>query len=207
MWQSPDCIIKMLKLYCESDFVNEIIIIDNDITKTISAEILNHNKIKIITNNRNLFVNPAWNWGVSQAITEKIIIANDDIIIESFDKLISKIDNCLKPNQIIGPCKSCYDNPTSEVHIESSNRRNNGWGVFMVLYKSSYVPIPTELLIWCGDNIQHSSNDSYKFKGIYIKTKMSTTINNKKLLPKAQSDFYKFDDYYDSEGNLINFNK
>lgn len=206
MWQSPDCIARMLKIYCNSEYVREVIVVDNDISKTIHGSILGHNKIRVITNNRNLYVNPAWNWGVSQSTTEKIIIANDDIVIKSFDRLISNIDEFLKPNQIIGPCKSCFNKSDSELYIERSNERNYGWGVFMVLYRESYTQIPNELLIWCGDNIQHSSNDSYKFKGINIQSKMSTTINNKKVLPMAQNDLYKFNDYYNDNGELINFN-
>lgn len=208
MWQSPDCIIKMLNLYCESDYVNEIIIIDNDRSKTINNDILNHSKVKIVTNNRNLYVNPAWNWGVSHSNTEKIIITNDDVVIESFDKLIEYVDLNLKPNQVIGPSKSCFNNPDSQLSLKSSNKKMNwGWGTFMIMFKESFKPIPGEFLIWRGDHIQYILNEPYTFNGVHIETKMSTTINSKKLTSKALKDKEVFLKYYTNDGKLRNFNE
>jgi len=55
--------------------INEIIIINNDPSYKIPTY-FKHNKIKILTQKENIFVNPAWNLGVSVAKNENIIIAN-----------------------------------------------------------------------------------------------------------------------------------
>jgi hypothetical protein len=44
--------------------------------------------------------------------------------------------------------------------------------------KKSYVPIPENVIIWYGDNIQHDNNIPYRFLGINIKTPMSATIHS-----------------------------
>ena len=207
MWRSPDYIIKMLKLYCKSQYVNEIIIIDNDTSKKIKNRILHDKKIRIITNNRNLYVNPSWNWGVSQTKTEKVIIANDDIFIRDFENLMDEIDNFLLPNMIIGSSESCFSKPTSKISIDKCNENMNwGWGTFMIMFKESYKYIPEELLIWHGDNIQFHSNDSYIFSGVHIKTNMSTTIKSIKAKTLAKEDNKLFYKYYDKTGTLVNFN-
>ena len=218
MWQSIEYLIKMLNIYCNSKYVNEVIIIDNDPNNVIGIKDNNTNKkIKIVTNNRNLFVNPSWNWGVDLCKTDKIIIANDDIVIEDFEKLIKHIDGFLKPRMVIGPSHTCFVkriNPLLKIvpfkknilpHI-FKNKNGWGWGTFMIMYKNSYKYIPAELLIWRGDIIQQNSNSAYEFSGVYIETKMSTTIKNKNLRNKAFEDKKIFLDYYDQKGNLKNFN-
>jgi len=208
MWRSPDYIIKMLGLYCKSQYVNEIIIIDNDVSKRIKNKILDHKKIRILSNNRNLYVNPSWNWGVSQSKSKKIIIANDDIFIKDFEFLINQVDDFLQPNMVVGSAKSCFSESTLKISIDKCNENMNwGWGTFIIMHKNSYVYVPKELLIWHGDDIQFNTNESYAFKGIHIETKMSTTILSMNARTLAREDTNKFKKYYDDKGNLINYNK
>lgn len=215
MWQSIGCLSKMVDIYSKSKHVKKIIIIDNDPSKALSFA--KNKKIKIVTNNRNLYVNPSWNWGVNLCKTSKIIIANDDIIMEDFEKLILFIDKYLIPGMIIGPHYTCFTNPSNilditenkEIDINGTNKSKEGWGwgTFMVLNKKSYKIIPAELLIWRGDVIQKNNNIAYDFHGVHIETKMSTTIKSKNLRDKGIEDKNTFLKYYDEKGNLINFNK
>ena len=75
MWES-DKIQMMLDVYEKNYLINEIIIINNNVSKTPNIEYF---KTKILTKNKNIYVNPAWNWGATTSISDNIIIANDDI--------------------------------------------------------------------------------------------------------------------------------
>ena len=54
------------------DVVSELIIINNDNTKTPKHPVLNHPKVRMLDFGQNIFVNPAWNIGV-QAAREDIV--------------------------------------------------------------------------------------------------------------------------------------
>ena len=74
------------------DLIGEIIIIDNS-TKGFDHK---SEKIKVIVPKKNLYVNPAWNLGVSEAKFNYVGILNDDLIFPKnffkkvYDFLISK---------------------------------------------------------------------------------------------------------------------
>ena len=77
MWCS-DLILQLLTNLESSHFVGEIILIDNDKSKR-PAHILNTDKIRIIEQEQNIYVNPAWNRGIELAKNECIALCNDDI--------------------------------------------------------------------------------------------------------------------------------
>ena len=62
MWVNVTLLEKMICIYNQSNYINEIIIIDNNPIDKIK---LDFKKVKILTKNKNIYVNPAWNWGVS----------------------------------------------------------------------------------------------------------------------------------------------
>ena len=72
---------KALDIYCNNPHVSKIIIIDNAPKAKPSWKILTHAKISIVSYSRNIFVNPAWNEGVSLATAKRIALVNDDITI------------------------------------------------------------------------------------------------------------------------------
>jgi hypothetical protein len=169
MWRS-DLIHEMLPIYDNSKFVGEIIIIDNDPTKT--PPLSHYNKIKYYTKGENIFVNPAWNWGVLLA-SYKIILANDDILIENIDAILSATLN--SPHDIIGVNIKDQDGITSINTIKRFPA--NSYGCFM--YIKNYMVIPEQLKIWYGDKLLFQHN---KLRGIYcgfgIEIQKSTTINS-----------------------------
>lgn len=184
MWKS-NYLHTMLEIYKNSQYIDEIIIIDNDTTNRYN--ILENEKLKILTKNKNIYVNPAWNWGVKESSNENIVIANDDILIntEQLNKLFDIIDPILRDKIVIGPHESSFNSINEFTEIKLDNSVKNftyGWGTFMILTKKSYVEIPESLLIAFGDNIQHSNNEPYKFIGVNIKTPMSTTLRSDSFL-------------------------
>lgn len=204
MWVNLTSLKKMISIYNESSFVNEIIIIDNNTKDKID---LNFKKVKTLTKNKNIYVNPAWNWGVSESKNEKIIIANDDILIENFEEIIIKIDDFLKEKIVIGLNSTCFNGKKEEVVIiKCEKKRPHGWGTFMAMNKKSYVFIPEYLKIWSGDDIQFYNNNAYMILGAYVKTEMSETIKKYNLtdMAKKDSEFYKTKCNLD--GSLKQFN-
>jgi hypothetical protein len=186
MWMSSH-LFKMLDFYEENELIQEVIIIDNapekgqPIPKQLS-------KLKLHTKGKNIYVNPAWNFGVSLAISDYIIIANDDILFnkKDFDELLNKSFEFLNENTIIGPSMYCFkQNPENYslryngLKIEKLNVGfTYGFGTFMIMKKNSYTIIPDDILIFHGDVIQHRTNDVFLFSGIEIDTPMSVTLKS-----------------------------
>jgi GT2 family glycosyltransferase len=179
MWYS-NYLKDMLTIYNRSNNIHEIILIDNNKHKRF--EYIESPKIKLLEQEQNIYVNPAWNLGVSMAESDNIIIINDDILIDENDleKLLIKVNETLKEKMVIGPHEYCFDNRclNHEVFIDNTIKKfTYGWGTFMIMKKESYVKIPEDILIFFGDNIQHNNNEPYRFNGVRINTPMSTTLN------------------------------
>lgn len=183
LWKS-DKIYEMLDIYEGCKYVDEVIIIDNDPSKNIK---ITHSKVKIISKGHNIFVNPAWNFGVATATHEHIIIANDDIIIKKLDKLLSKLQNT--NYDLVGVD---WDNTRTDdkINIVESDKLRYGFGCFMFVKKSKYIQLPYDLKIWRGDFLLHKHLKSGKFSGVYLETNMSETVNSFK--GKASEDTYLY---------------
>lgn len=199
MWVNLISFKKMISIYNESNFVDEIIIIDNNTKDKID---LNFKKVKILTKNENIYVNPAWNWGVSESKNEKIIIANDDILIENFEEMIIKIDDFLKEKIVIGLNSTCFNGKKEEIVIIECKKRPYGWGTFIAMNKKSYLVIPEYLKIWAGDDIQFYNNNAYMILGACVKTEMSETINKYNLTKIAKKDFQFYKTKCNLDGSL-----
>ena len=187
MWLS-DKLIPMLNLYEKSLYVKEVLIINNDITKT--PYLSSYTKVSIYTKGKNIYVNPAWNWGVSLA-NYNIILANDDIYIEKIDEVLELISEC--DFDIVGVN---INKQEGDMQIKALNHwPSNSYGCFM--YVRNYKHIPDELLIWYGDRILFKYN---KRKGrLYnsgIITNPSTTINSDSIFREVIG-----------RNDIINFNR
>ena len=179
MWLHP-YITVMSEIYDKNPYIDEIIIIDNNPNHRFS--LIESDKITYHTKGHNIYVNPAWNWGVSLASNENIILANDDIFIyeNQFNNLLSTISENLTDDMIIGPDPSSFNNTNflgNEIILHNHMQDlTYGYGTFMCLTKASYVPIPDDVLIWYGDNILHDNNNAFRFLGVNIITPMSVTV-------------------------------
>lgn len=173
MWKS-DKISIMLNVYEQSNFVKEVIIIDNNPANKIDLN--RYTKIRYYTKGENIFVNPAWNWGYSLS-NYNLILANDDIIIENFDSVMQLISNKSSSYDIIGVSliKDYYNNEMKIIPVRDFPEKS--YGCFM--YIKNYIYVPDQLKIWYGDLIQFNFA---KNRGILINsdlsTDKSTTINS-----------------------------
>ena len=171
MWKSPR-ITQLIADLCNCDEVGEVLIIDNDPTN--EQPFTNHSKIAIHLMIENTFVNPAWNYGVERAKYDNIAIINDDV---NFDADVFKIYDCsLQQIGIIGMASENYSlKKTHNIHLKLMKSRPYGWGCFMMLHKSKYVPIPDDLLIANGDDWLAKHATPFVLHGLAIQSEISTT--------------------------------
>lgn len=186
MWKySP--FLDFISYVVRNEVVSEVIIINNNATATPNHHILTHPKVKLFDPGRNIFVNPAWNFGIAVSAENKVCILNDDIIFDL--KLFYKVDDFL--NESIGSIGlnagivEMKQTPVTngEIIFEPyTNQMCYGFGNLMFIHKAHWRPIPQGLDVWYGDNYIF---DYYFFKGFqnYFISNMlhhhesSTTVN------------------------------
>ena len=154
MWKyKPLC--KFLEKLVDVELVEEIIIINNDSNNTPNENILNHEKIKLHNFSENIFVNPAWNYGVSQALNNKLAIINDDIEYDL--KVFEKVYPYVIPEN--GATGISYkDHTNMDITITATQQELLGFGSLFFIHKSNWINIPQELKVYCGDNLVFDVN-------------------------------------------------
>lgn len=176
MWKyKPFC--KFLEKLVTAELVEEIIIINNDINNTPVEDILNHKKIKLHNFDENIFVNPAWNYGVSRALNNKLAIINDDI--EYDIKLFEEVYPYIIPEN--GAIGIFYDNHINRnITITPTSQEKLGFGSLFFIHKNNWINIPNELKVYCGDNFIFDINmikgkQNYSITNIDFYTPMAVT--------------------------------
>jgi glycosyltransferase involved in cell wall biosynthesis len=165
MWCS-DLIFKLLDSLNNNDMVGEIILIDNDKSKR-PPQITSTAKLRIIEQEENIYVNPAWNLGVELANYPNICISNDDLVwnVQLLPLIFENIHL-----GIIGQATSNYFEDNDEIKIEPITERNWGWGCCFFIEKDKWVKIPSELKVACGDDWLLSKIIGYQISGTSIET-------------------------------------
>jgi hypothetical protein len=165
MWCS-DLIFKLLNSLNDSPFVGEVILIDNDSSKRPS-QITSTKKLRIIEQEKNIYVNPAWNLGVELSNYPNICISNDDLVWDV--KLLPYIFENIHLG-IIGQATSNYFEGGSKLNIDAITERNWAWGCCFFLEKRKWVTIPSQLKVACGDDWLLSKIPPYQISGTVIET-------------------------------------
>ena len=198
MWSS-NYLIKMMDIYDRCDLIDDVILIDNAPNRKFK---LTSKKLNIVTKGSNIYVNPAWNWGVNLAKNDNIIIMNDDLLFNENDfiDLLNQSAAVLKDNMIIGPAESCFSQRGLTIDKLKINETNNlfnyGFGTCMIMKSSSYTIIPDDILIFHGDVMQYKTNKVFLFSGIEIKTPMSATLKTEPgIHALAKLDYSKAQKY------------
>ena len=167
MWRFP-LFTKFIEDLVDNEFVDQVIIIDNDNTKT--PKLIDNKKIELIDFGFNLIVNPSWNLAVRYSRNEDICIVNDDII---YDLRVFKHLSKIEPNQFGSAGMVCGDKflgpftKTGIIEISLLKDIYVGFGHFMYVKKSQYINIPHELKFGYGDDWMIFSNISRKLL-VYI---------------------------------------
>ena len=82
MWMVKD-FDKALKIYTEHDKIAKIVVVDNNCKSRPRWPVFNHDKVELVSYNKNIFVNPAWNEGYYRAQSHILGIINDDIVVSA----------------------------------------------------------------------------------------------------------------------------
>lgn len=179
MWKANKVFLPFLEKLIDHKSVGEIILIDNNHIEKPNSDILSSEKIRYYNFEKNIYVNPAWNFGVSISKYDKICLLNDDL---EFDiDLFDKVDDFVtSDNGVIGLCagKEEFNQPpitdgTIEIK-EWKGEHTYGFGCLMFIHKESWEPIPDGLDIYFGDNFIFD-NALRKGKRNYIITNMKHT--------------------------------
>jgi hypothetical protein len=191
LWKSSRIHI-LLKSLIECEYVDEIILIDN------SREFKNYydtlKKVRVVSPLVNVYVNPAWNYGVKFSKNNFIALINDDITFDT--KIFGKLsEDSLKECGFIGMHDKNYEiSKNDETNWIFENWHPtmypHGWGCFILFHKDNWIPIPNEIKIWFGDNFIREVNPAKKMilKGFKIETEMSTTSADTSWNPIKKED-------------------
>jgi glycosyltransferase involved in cell wall biosynthesis len=207
MWCS-DLILKLLDSLNDSPFVGEIILIDNDKSKR-PPQITSTSKLRIIEQEQNIYVNPAWNLGVKIAKNDSIALINDDI---NFNPNIFEVINSevLDMFGIIGMGEGNYKYEIDETNGPYIDRwkpgiNDGGWGCFIMFDKKNWINIPDNIKIWYGDNIIKDINPAPKgiLRNFKIETEMSTTSDEPIWDDRKKEDYKNFINYL-RDGEVTN---
>jgi hypothetical protein len=150
MWKY-DPFVKFLTQLVACETVDEIILINNDNSRRPQSHILDHKKIKFYDFGRNIFVNPAWNFGVHISQNNSVCLLNDDIVFDI--KLFDRIGTILNENTgVVGiDSGTTFTNGNINI-IPLQNERPYGFGCLMYIQKSWWIDIPDNLNIFYGDD-------------------------------------------------------
>jgi len=182
LWKSP-VLLEMLDRLNESELVGEIILIENK----INPEPLTHSKLIRVGLSKNIYVNPAWNMGVSIANNDLICLYSDD----AFFNPNLLLENVLENSHLLGSFgvhPDSFESTKDTFNVQLGHEIGKGWGTLIFLKKSMYVPVPNSFKIWYGDNwITETAGTSYSFK-FPIKSKVSTTSGSPEFQEVIKKD-------------------
>ena len=166
MWKYPP-FLKFLNNLTQIDVVSEIILIDNEHDACPTDLLPKSSKIKHYWWDSNIFVNPAWNFGVERSTNENICILNDDVIVDL--KLFYDINNFMNNDNQFGTAGICpgllqYEQPLfingaidiipwdPGLYNNSSAGTRFGFGTLFFVKRKNWIPIPNEMRVYCGDD-------------------------------------------------------
>ena len=186
LWKAKEFLDHLVDVLIEDKSVGEIIIIDN-----AHADFSYDNeKVFILRQEENLYVNPSWNLGIEESEYDKFIILNDDIIIPY--NFISQLEYLLTEDKgifgidyasIIEVDEFSTENITfldRKITLKPLTKRDWGFGIVIAGHKESYHKIPENLRIWYGDDYLVQMNNeqgkvNYVIDDVPIFTMMSAT--------------------------------
>jgi len=173
MWM-VDNVVDNLTQYASCNWVNRIIVIDNNPQLKPQSDIFEHEKIELVSYGRNIYVNPAWNEGYYRSRADVICLLNDDISVDNdIWRLMSETDFAnidvvgvnlqgADDNHTIMTKKDQPDQIVKMNYDRSQPIGGQAWafGICMFVKRASYHVIPSLYKVWFGDDylVQHNQN-------------------------------------------------
>lgn len=161
MWRSGPTFLDFVQDLTRMPVIDEIIVINNDLEKTPDHAVLMHPKVRIFSFGRNIYVNPAWNFGVHASNSDIVCIMNDDLLFDLrlFFKVADFMGNpeASKNFGSMGLSNGVIEygqTPLTNGDIKFEpfvDQACYGFGNLMFVKKSLWSPIPDGLDITHGD--------------------------------------------------------
>ena len=194
LWKAKEFTDHLVNVLIEDESVGEIIIIDN-----APADFSYDNeKVVMLRQEENIYVNPSWNLGIEESDYDKFIIFNDDIIIPY--NFVSQLESMLTPDKgIIGIDERGvikipnFDSKNitfldRKIDLKPVKERGWGFGITLAAHRKSYYKIPENIRIWYGDDyLVQMNNEHYKTNYIVDDLPIFTMMS-------ATSDLEEFED-------------
>lgn len=208
--KNTDILNMLVESLIEDDFVDEILIIDNSLKGGLTY---NSQKVKILPVEENLFVYPAWNYGIEKMKNGYFALLNDDLLLPKnffaqVSDFIKNTPECglvgLESSTVINEKDKNFDEyppsslllfkPIKAIHAE----HNYYWGSAIFGRKENYYETPQNMLVWFGDdylilknNVQNKT--CYAIYNTSIKHYGSLSSKNPKLdeIKKRDGEIYK----------------
>jgi hypothetical protein len=203
MWKAEH-LKKMLPMLNSHPLIGEIILIDNDMSKTDHELLKQISKLVYWTfDEGNIFVNPAWNFGASIAKYDKLFILNDDCLINL--KCLENIYNFVTPKigmlgySFLSYCTYtidafetlCSSGFGSEISFEiidpgkfpdRSGMPHPFFGSAFFIHKDNYHNIPSDFKIYYGDLFNYIQNlkngcNNYTIEDGLVMSQYSSTVS------------------------------
>lgn len=190
MWKAKQ-IIEGLNTYVNSEYIQNIFVIDNAVKQRPQNPILDNPKITLINYGKNIYVNPSWNEGYYRSQADVLGIINDDIVVDS--RIFAQLAQTDFSNiDLIGVhLQGTPDNYNITNHKDGEERlfklnvnknepiggQSYAFGICMFVKRTSYKVIPSLYQIWFGDDylVQHCEN-VYCLRTSLIKGEISKTL-------------------------------
>lgn len=191
-----DILENLIKSLDGDSAVGEIIVINN----AVKPLEFSYPKMRVVTPESNIYVNPAWNLGVKEAMGKYIGLLNDDIIIA--DNFCSSILDVLPESfgivgytkQSIIPVEQGEQKPgKAEIKLLEKDFIDFGFGICMFFKREDYPVIPENMKIMYGDcwifeKYKKSGLKNYVITGQKIFHFGSLTTSQKSFNPVIYSD-------------------
>lgn len=203
MWKAMEYTTQFLRALDDHPLVGEILLIDNDQTKKDDDLLKTITKLNYWTfEEKNIYVNPAWNFGAKNAKFDKLFIINDDVLV-NLSQMEKLYDEITPDKGMIGFSYMSYCTYTLDAYDTLKNSgfgedisleiidprqypKNSGmphpfYGSAYFIHKESYFEIPKEFRIYYGDlyiylcNLK-KGNKNYVVEDGLVMTQYSSTV-------------------------------
>ena len=149
--------------------------------------------VRVLQQERNIYVNPAWNLGVREARAEYLAIINDDVLFDPalLDLAARAVTAPFTGLVGIDPLHmNRAESLPPKIRLASHHLICSGFGMFMCMPKSNYVPIPEEMKIWGGDDVLYMSQrwPNKVIMGPWIRSEVGTTSSDATFSPFLEHD-------------------
>ncbi len=137
-----------MAVYSAHPLVQEVLIVNNSDQPLENLP----SKVREIYCGPNLYVNPAWNMGARAATGQVLVLSNDDVVIDG--GLLDYVADFLlrKSVGVVGVGRESIEEVSVRPRIRRAYTRNLHFGTLMFIPRENYNPVPSDLLIWCGDD-------------------------------------------------------